>query len=487
MEYKLTASVHKGTCSSAHLNHNRRKDVYLPHVDTFRTVLYNKCYIDMSLEEAYEKLFGEALREYNSIRKPCRQIKNYLEHIQKQFEEGERKYQEAKSTGASRKALAQIRSRRPVPFNEIIVSVANANLYDGAFRCGGENEQLAVDILEEYMQTFQERNPHLFVFSAHLHRDETGNGGKDGVTSSTGGVPHLHIDYICWTDEEGRGLPVRVSESGAFRQQNLVSENTYSTVLFQEQERRALSKIARTHHVTIVEGKHSKKHLSKEEYILEQEKEKAKADHKLVESQAEELVKYQNELVEYLRFNGIEEAFAEHIENIALKQDVAELIAMKERNRKFIASAWQDYNASTACFFASYRENKKMLWEEIQSARKTAHINKKRLEDVVFDITEGSDFFIIKLFKLVAALFLALDNIQYEKEVERLQEANRVLKQQAKAIMNQSSDVADVLRSKELDDIESALLNYENALKNVEIFINQKMNELNIGVENLEV
>ena len=144
---------------------------------------------------------------------------------------------------------------------------------------------------------------------------------------------------------------------------------------------------------------------------------------------------------------------------------------MQERNKKVIASAWQDYNDYTASFFASYRENKQMLWEEIQKARKTSYLNKKRLEDLIFDITEGSDFFLIKLFKLVAALFVAIDNIQYEKEVERLQEANRVLKQQAKEIMSQSSDVSTVLRSKQLDDIERALANYEDALEKAKSFV----------------
>ena len=176
MVYKLTASFHKGTCSSSHLNHNRRKDITLPHVDTFRTILDNWCYVDMELSTAYEKLFGDALRTYNSKKRPSERIPDYLEHIQKQFEERERKYQEAKSSGASRKALAKIRSRYSAPYNEVIVSIGNADLYDGSFCCGRENEQIAVDILDEYMRSFQERNPHLFVFSAHLHRDETGNG-----------------------------------------------------------------------------------------------------------------------------------------------------------------------------------------------------------------------------------------------------------------------------------------------------------------------
>ena len=470
MNYKLTASFHKGTCSSSHLNHNRRKNLNLSHVDTFYTVLYNKCYVDMELSTAYEKLFGDALRTYNSKKRPSERIPDYLEHIQKQFEERERKYQEAKSSGASRKALAKIRSRYSAPYNEVIVSIGNADLYDGSFCCGRENEQIAVDILDEYMRSFQERNPHLFVFSAFMHRDEVGGKTENGMTSNAG-VPHLHICYIPWTDEKGRGLPVRVSESGALRQQNLSSPDTFSTILYQEQERKILSEIALQHQVEIIEGKHAKKHISKSAYILQQEQEKAKADHELINSQAGELIKYQDELVAFLRSHGIEDSFVQHIENISLKQDVAELEAMQERNKKVIASAWQDYNDYTASFFASYRENKQMLWEEIQKARKTSYLNKKRLEDLIFDITEGSDFFLIKLFKLVAALFVAIDNIQYEKEVERLQEANRVLKQQAKEIMSQSSDVSTVLRSKQLDDIERALANYEDALEKAKSFV----------------
>ena len=41
--------------------------------------------------------------------------------------------------------------------------------------------QMAAEILDEYMKGFQERNPTLRVFSAHLHMDEA--------------TPHLHIDF----------------------------------------------------------------------------------------------------------------------------------------------------------------------------------------------------------------------------------------------------------------------------------------------------
>ena len=35
-----------------------------------------------------------------------------------------------------------------------------------------EEGQLAAAVLDEYMKGFQERNPQLRVFSAHLHMDE---------------------------------------------------------------------------------------------------------------------------------------------------------------------------------------------------------------------------------------------------------------------------------------------------------------------------
>lgn len=60
-----------------------------------------------------------------------------------------------------------------------------------------ENGQLAIEILDKYFQGFQERNPNLKVFSAHLHADEA--------------TPHLHIDFVPFTTGSKRGLDTRVS------------------------------------------------------------------------------------------------------------------------------------------------------------------------------------------------------------------------------------------------------------------------------------
>ena len=68
-----------------------------------------------------------------------------------------------------------------------------------------ENGQLAAAVLDEYMKGFQERNPQLRVFSAHLHMDEA--------------TPHLHIDFVPFTTGSKRGLDTRVSLKQALAMQ----------------------------------------------------------------------------------------------------------------------------------------------------------------------------------------------------------------------------------------------------------------------------
>lgn len=323
------------------------------------------------------------------------------------------------------------------------------------------------------MSGFQKRNPHLFVFSSHLHRDES--------------LAHIHLNMVSWTDLEGRGLPVRVSENGAFKQQGLTTgeRGDNGSIAFQNREREILSEIAKKHGINIIEGKHSKKHLHKEEYILMQEKEKSKIEQSLIDDKAGELLKYQDELVEYLKNNGIENAFSEHIENLSLKADVAEYHSQNERIKEVLASSWEEYKDYSAKYFEYYRENKNFLWQEIKRARETSYLEKKMIASILNEIANSTDFIIIKAFKLLQVLFIAISNFHHEKEIEKLQEANKELKNQARNIMSLSNDVSSILKTKQLDDIEQSLKAYETALENAETFINEKMKVLDV-IQDLE-
>lgn len=153
-------------------------------------------------------------------------------------------------------------------------------------------------------------------------------------------------------------------------------------------------------------------------------------------------------------------------------------------NKKILAQQWQEFNSYTADFFSSYRTSKELLWNEIQQARKTQHYNKKRLQDLIYDITDSTDFFIVKIVKLFIALFVALGNARYENHLEELQEANKQLKAQAKKVMQQSNDVSQTLKTKDFGNIESALSEYNKILNSTMEYIQTTARTVGLHIEN---
>ena len=125
-------------------------------------------YCNENIKDVYHELFDDALARYNGKQtRNDRIIDDYYEKI---------------CSGKQEK-----------PFHEIILQIGNKD----DMGAKTENGQLAAKILDEYMQDFQQRNPTLRVFSAHLHMDEA--------------TPHLHIDFISYTTGSKRGLETRVS------------------------------------------------------------------------------------------------------------------------------------------------------------------------------------------------------------------------------------------------------------------------------------
>ena len=152
--------------SKGSVNHNSRK-FRAENVDGTRTHL-NIDYCNENIKTVYHELFDEALERYNAKQtRSDRKIKDYYEKIRS--------------------------SKQEKLFHEIILQVGGK----GNMNADTENGELAKQILDEYYQGFQERNPQLRVFSAHLHMDEA--------------TPHLHIDFVPFTTESKRGLDTRVS------------------------------------------------------------------------------------------------------------------------------------------------------------------------------------------------------------------------------------------------------------------------------------
>ena len=86
-----------------------------------------------------------------------------------------------------------------------------------------EDAKTAIEILEQYAKTFQERNPNLYLFNCVMHLDEA--------------TPHLHIDYIPVAHGYKNGMKTRNSLTKAFQQMGFakaVSRKQNETVAWQE-------------------------------------------------------------------------------------------------------------------------------------------------------------------------------------------------------------------------------------------------------------
>ena len=227
------------------VNHNSRK-FKAENVDGSRTHL-NIDYCNENIKKVYHELFDEALEKYNDKQtRADRRIENYYEKIRN--------------------------SKQEKPFHELILQIGDKENMSAE----SENGELARQILDEYYRGFQERNPQLKVFSAHLHMDEA--------------TPHLHIDFVPFTTGSKRGLDTRVSLKQALAAQGFKGGTRGDTEWNQwiSAEKSALAFVMERHGIEWEHKGTHEKHLSVLDYKKqEREKEISALEDKLAEKKDE--------------------------------------------------------------------------------------------------------------------------------------------------------------------------------------------------------
>lgn len=227
------------------VNHNSRK-FKAENVDGSRTHR-NIDYCNENIKKVYHELFDEALERYNYKQtRADRKIENYYEKIRN--------------------------SKQEKPFHELILQIGDKENMSAE----SENGELARQILDEYYRGFQERNPQLKVFSAHLHMDEA--------------TPHLHIDFVPFATGSKRGLDTRVSLKQALAAQGFKGGTRGDTEWNQwvSAEKSALAFVMERHGIEWERKGSHEKHLSVLDYKKqEREKEIAVLDNQLAEKKDE--------------------------------------------------------------------------------------------------------------------------------------------------------------------------------------------------------
>ena len=245
------------------VNHNSRK-FHAKNTDPERSH-WNVEYCNQDIQEVYHELFDGALERYNAKQtRKDRKIEDYYEKIRS--------------------------GKQEKPFHEIILQIGNKD--DMGAKTG--EGQMAAKILDEYMKGFQERNPTLRVFSAHLHMDEA--------------TPHLHIDFVPYITGSKRGLDTRVSLKQALSALGFKGGTRMETELNQwvTAEKQQLASIMLEHGIEWEQKGTHEKHLS----LLDFEKQERAKEVAALEKQKAELEEYNANMQE------INEKWLDQLENI---------------------------------------------------------------------------------------------------------------------------------------------------------------------------
>ena len=469
MSIKSTLSFHMG--SRFNEKHNNRT-IPVPHADSKYEEEHNWYFPDnMSLEQAYE-MFTDSFNEYNSsIRKDRRCNTSYLGKLQTAQEKEQEKLAELRHSGAS---ASEIRKHRKAvkPAYEIIIGLGSMQK-NPEFCKGGNLQEVAKEILKEYVTQFRQDNPNVFLYNASIHTGEHG-------------TIHLHADVIFWANcsrgqKKQASLTKALSAMGyeSDQEKDANGRRINAITKWETEQREILKKMCAKRGITIIDGKHSKVHLDTEQYQIQ-------ADNDFVEEQAGFLLSEQDKFINFVQECDQSISYLEHVENIELKQTVSELNAIKQRSDQLIADAWTEFNSATSLYFQEYRDKKKSLYEEIHRARQGAKDSRKYLTAILNDIAYSNDFFIIKLFKLVFAMFVALESATREREVQRLQEKNQQIKALAKNIVSESQTVGEHLRNKDIENIERILSEYEHLLQDSLVVINSQYHTPKIDQKSYE-
>ena len=371
------------------IGHNTRSFI-AKNVDASRTK-DNITLINEDIKQVYHKLFDKALAEYNAKQKrKDRQIKNYYEKIK--------------------------RSKQEKLFYEVIVQIGNMD----DTGVDSYSAEIATQILKDYVELFQFRNPQLYVFGAYIHMDEE--------------TPHLHLDFVPWVSDSKRGMETRTSLKGALADRGFVSEGKGNTEWQQwsETEKEDIASIMErygigwhkkgTHnrHLSVLDFK--KQERAKEVAALEAELEDVQVVLDLKEERADALDKE-------IRRKQTEFKWEQDKAQKKLDDTLAENLELETEGRilQMKKSRLQTEYYEAVDKLTDKKNEIEIAEKEADNWRKVSAIAKQETEYAQFELAEAE--------RLKKELLGVVDGDSYLKEqVIELRYQNHVLKEENKTL-----------------------------------------------------
>lgn len=392
MDLKRTIS---GELGKGSVNHNSRK-FSAKNVDASRSHL-NIDYCNERIQDVYHELFDDALKLYNEKQtREDRKIANYYEKIR---------------AGNQEK-----------PFHELILQVGNKDDMNAT----GEYAQLARQVLDEYYQDFQARNPNLRVFSAHLHMDEA--------------TPHIHIDFVPFTKGSKRGLDTRVSLKQALAAQGFTGGTRRATEWTQwvESEKKQLAIVMERHEIQWEQlGTHNE-HLS----VLDYKKQERAKEVQALDTTIAEKQTQVDEIEQTLQSVQQQTVDLDKIENVSVKKALlSDKVTLPRSDFENLLNAAKQY--------VVYRRQD----DRLQGLLDAANAKIKQLEGVVGELKQ-------KISKLVSEL----SNIEFwhTQELNEVKSESREVRRENLMLKREQKGLVNLLRRHGIDPVKERIRQQEH-------------------------
>lgn len=219
-----TISFHCGsTYSRGHNIRDKRYTAEQKHIDKELTK-HNEVLYDCSVREKYNEIFQSAVEDYNAHQSRAdRKIDNY--------------YLKVKN------------DKRKNAVYEVIVQIGDKD-------DTGNLSEKEKNVLRDYAQSWEKRNPNLKLIGAYIHADEPN------------GTVHAHIDFIP-VAQSNRGMRLQNSFSKALEQQGHIGTKATQTaqMSWQQTERKCLEQLCKQYGILAKANQGlTHAHLSDKEY-----------------------------------------------------------------------------------------------------------------------------------------------------------------------------------------------------------------------------
>lgn len=215
-----TIATHNG--SAAHREHNVRNEKVVSKEAHIQENGRYEIWKDETPRQAYHRLFDEAVERYNAKQtRQDRKINNYYSQIEK--------------------------DAKKHPVYEMIIGVYPEK---GKFL----DTDMQREILKDFVDDWQNRNPSLEMIGAYFHADEEGE-------------PHCHIDYIPVATGYTKGMDTQTGLVKALEQQGFIKNGRETAqIQWERRENECLEKLCKERGLEVQHPVKSKEHLHTELY-----------------------------------------------------------------------------------------------------------------------------------------------------------------------------------------------------------------------------